>query len=88
MSILNLSEVVRNVDGCPEFRDILEAYPAATEEYNRAVESLATLDAASFNQAWSNVERARKVCESYREMLLHHRRDHACLSRSAADERR
>jgi len=84
MSILNLSQSVQNSQGCPEIRDILEAYPQATEAYNRAVEGLATLDAASFNQAWSNVEQARKVCESYRERLLHHRRDHGCLLRSVA----
>ena len=82
MSILNLSQGVQNAEGCPEIRDILEAYPLATEAYNQAVSGLSTLDAENFNQAWSNAERARKVCESYRERLLHHRRDHGCLSRS------
>jgi hypothetical protein len=82
MSTLKLSEAVSSADGCSEWRDILEAYPLATEAYNRAVIRLEGADAAGFNQAWSNAERARKVCEDYRERLFHHRRDHGCLLRS------
>jgi hypothetical protein len=83
MSISKLAHAVSNDTsaGCPEWKAILRAYPLATEAYNQAVTNLTSLDASGFNEAWSKAERARKVCENYRELLVHHRREHGCVSR-------
>jgi len=70
----------RDVPGCQEWRDILQAYPAALQRHCQAVLSLMALDAATFNDGWAKAERARKVCESYRERLLHHRHEHGCFT--------
>ena len=69
----------RNAPGCPEWRDILQAYPAAMQQYCQAVMSLMALDAATFNDGWTKAEQARKVCENYREKLFHHRNEHGCF---------
>jgi hypothetical protein len=84
MSISKLAHAVsgHTSAGCPEWKNILDSYPLATEAYNQAVMNLTSLDASGFNEAWSKAERARKVCENYRELLVHHRREHGCLSRS------
>ena len=66
--------------GCTEWRDILQAYPAAMQNYCQAVMSLLSLDAATFNDGWAKAEQARKVCENYRERLFHHRHEHGCFT--------
>ena len=66
--------------GCAEWQDILRSYPAAMQDYCRAVMSLLSLDAATFNDGWTKAERARKLCELHREKLFHHRHEHRCLT--------
>ncbi len=87
MSISKLAHGVSDetsAAGCPEWKDILRAYPVATDAYNQAVADLISLDASRFSEAWSNAERARKVCENYRDLLLHHRSQHGCVLRSGS----
>jgi len=70
----------RNTPGCQEWRDMLQGYPAAMQQYSQAVLSLMALDAATFNDGWAKAEQARKLCENYREKLFHHRHEHGCFT--------
>jgi hypothetical protein len=72
--------VERKLIGCQEWRDLLQAYPVAMQQYCQAVLSLMALDAATFNDGWTKAEQARKLCENYREKLFHHRHEHGCFT--------
>jgi hypothetical protein len=69
-----------NTPGCQEWRDLLQSYPAAMQQYCQAVLSLVALDAPTFNDGWTKAEQARKLCENYREKLFHHRHEHGCFT--------
>lgn len=80
----SVQETNRIIPGCQEWRDLLQAYPAAMQQYCQAVVSLLSLEAATFNEGWRKAEQARKVCETYREKLFHHRHEHRCFTVSGS----
>jgi hypothetical protein len=77
-SVATINET--SAPGCGEWQAILQAYPEAMQQYCQAVMSLRALDAATFNDGWAKAEQARKVCETYRERLFHHRHEHGCFT--------
>ena len=63
---------------CAEWKEILQAYRMAAQNYGQAVTSLTWHGAERFSEAWLEAEKAHKACENHREMLLYHEHDHGC----------
>lgn len=58
---------------------ILDNYRISAQAHSEAVAALTYLPGAGFAEAWLRAERARKLCEGYRDQLLDHEHNHACL---------